>query len=185
MACSPLRQRLKIETAEIHERLHHHDQFAATANGSIDSAAFDDLMDRMGTFYAALDPIMVAACRHTGADRAGYFYRPRAPLFPRALQCAPRFARIDNLASLAGAAYVVDGAVLGGQIIGRAIAGRLEHPYWEWCAEVGAMVWRQARGLIEHADRDPYASDRAVASAKHMFQAFADHMSYAADEVAI
>lgn len=184
MAVLALRQRLRAETHAVHERLHQHELFAAIADGSIAAEDFDRLMARMGGFYAAFDPVMTAAnlhARHGGVD---YRYQMRRPLFHRTDTPPPVLPEIIDLATLAGAAYVVDGAVLGGQILQRAIAGRLEHPYWDWCASTGALVWRNARALIDTADTGASAADRAVDTANRVFQAFSDHMNMPREEAA-
>jgi len=177
MAVDDLRQRLRAETHAVHEHLHQHQFFAAIADGSIDARNFDRLMARMGGFYRALDPLMIAACGSAG--KGGYRYRPRAALFPRVEVGAPALPVIDDLAALAGSAYVVDGSVLGGQLLKRAIAGRLQHPYWDWCASDGPSVWRETRALIDSANGNAAAADRAVDTANAVFQAFSDHMDMA------
>lgn len=168
-----LRQKLREETHAVHERLHQHRHFAAIADGSIRSVDFDPLMARMGAFYAALDPLMTAASRDLG--QGAYRYQPRAVLFPSVEGAPPHFPRIDTLPAFAGAAYVVDGSVLGGQLLRRAISGRLCHPYWDWCAVAGPDVWRSTRALIDLADSCPDRDD-AVKTANAVFQVFSDHM---------
>lgn len=180
MTGEPLRQRLRIETYAVHERLHQHPQFAAIADGTIPARDFDRLMSRMGGFYAALDPLMVMASQ--GAGHGGYRYHPRVGMFPRTETTRPSLPAILDVAALAGAAYVVDGSVLGGQLLRRAINGRLQHPYWDWCADVGPSVWRSTRALIDRVEAGPN-SDRAVETANSVFNAFSDHMHMADDGV--
>jgi len=176
MSGEPLRQRLRLETHAVHERLHQHRHFAAIADG-IDAQEFQRLMSRMGGFYATLDPLMIAICGRAG--QGGYFYQPRTPLFPKVETGAPSLPVIDDLAAFAGAAYVVDGSVLGGQLLKRAIAGRLRHPYWDWCASDGPSVWRGTRALIDRVDGSATVADRAVDTANAGFQSFSDHMEMA------
>lgn len=182
MTGSSLRQRLRAETQAVHERLHRDDHFAAIADGSILAQDFDQLMARMGGFYRALDPIMMAVCHQTGQKAGGYAYHARAPMFTGCTG-TPDLPRIAGLGALAGAAYVVDGSVLGGQILRRAIAGRLSHPYWDWCAVAGASVWRATRALIDTADQAA-VGDEAVKAANAVFLAFSEHMNMSEAEVA-
>ena len=175
MTAPPLRQRLKAETSDVHERLHEHQDFAAIANGSILSQDFDRIMAHVGGFYAALDPAMMSASRKLGSKV--YQYRPGRPLFTQVVKQGGGIPTIDTLAALAGAAYVVDGAVLGGQILRRALSGRLSHPYWDWCANHGATVWREARMLIDLADTNEAAADHAVQTANAVFHEFERYVS--------
>ena len=177
-----LRHRLRVETADVHERLHQHRLFAAIADGNIGSDDFDRLMARMGGFYAALDPLMIVAGRK--AQPGTYTYRARTPMFSRVDGHAPILQRISDLASLAGAAYVVDGSVLGGQILRRAIAGRLTHPYWDWCATDGPSVWRETQKLIELVDTDACSANLAIKVANDVFNAFSVHMNLSCEETA-
>lgn len=168
---------------DVHERLHAHPGFAAIADGTIRAAEFHRLMGLMGSFYAAFDPLVSAASVQVG--RGIYCYQNRAPMFHTALGGAPDLPKIDDLSALAGAAYVVDGSVLGGQILRRAIASRLQHPYWEWCAREGASVWRCTRTLIDAADAGPEANGHAVHIANAVFSAFAGHMNMSMEEVTV
>lgn len=173
-----------METHVVHERLHRQRHFSAIADGTIAAEDFDWLMTRMGGFYAALDPMMTAACRRIGAGTGGYRYHARTPKFPNITGGVPALPEIGNLAALAGAAYTVDGAVLGGQLLRQSIAGRLDHPYWDWCATAGKTIWHDARALIDLADTDPGSVGCAIDVAKAVFSAFHDHMDAAPAEVA-
>lgn len=167
----------------MHEALHDHSHFAAMAEGRISAGAFDRVMARMGGFFAALDPVMDRACSRSGADAGAYVYRPRAGYFPDREGIAV-LPGIEGTAGLAGAAYVVDGAMLGGQVLRHAIAGRLAHPYWDWCARDGAGIWRETQALIARADTGPAPADTAVRTAKAVFEAFAAHMDMSRTEAA-
>lgn len=180
-----LRHRLRIETNEVHELLHRHPYFSAIADGTIESQKFDQLMALMGGFYATLDPLMTQACRHLGSDAGQYRYRARVPYFSIRSRDAPALPEIRGLAALAGAAYVVDGAVLGGQVLRKAIAGRLVHPYWDWCAEDGRSVWSGTQALIDLADAEQASSDKAIEVAIAVFQAFSGHMEMSTEEAPV
>lgn len=182
MTAKGLRHRLKRETMDVHLRLHDHGYFAAMAAGTISTTDFQRLMRRMGSFYAALDPLMAAACAKTGAGV--YHYRHRGPMFGDIEDPGPGLLAIDDLAALTGAAYVVDGSVMGAQLLRRAILGRLQHPYWDWCAAHGAAIWHETRALIAFAESCDVNQDRTVQFANAVFAAFEDHMQMAGREVA-
>lgn len=170
MTSHALRYRLKIETADVHERLHDQSDFAAIAGGTILERDFKRVMARIGGFYAVFDPKMERGSQSAGPNV--YAYQARGPLFAHVETSDLDLPDVDTLPALAGAAYVMDGAVLGGQILRRAISDRLTHPYWDWCAEKGAAVWRDARALIDLADTDSEAADHAIDVAKAVFRAF-------------
>lgn len=172
MRSQSLRDVLAAETRDVHERLHRHPDFAALEAGTIGRSDYACLMARMGGFYSALDRTVLLACKHLKGDLAGYRYRQRGPLFAERASHGAILPQLGSLPALAGAIYVADGAVLGGQILARSAGPGRAHAYWEWCAEQGASVWHQARGLIDRADRGPEARSVAVASAISVFRAF-------------
>lgn len=150
--------------------------------GQIDANDHECLMSRMGGFYAALDPLIAAACESMGDDIAGYRYRPRLGLFPSRSRRPVLIPAVDTPAALAGAIYVVDGAVLGGQVLARAFGDRSLHPYWHWCCQNGPSVWRAAKALIDHLDTDAKARAAATRTALDMFDAFAGAVDMTAEK---
>lgn len=153
--------------------LHGHPDFAAIEAGQIDMDVHARLMAKMGAFYASLDPVIGSACGALGDDIAGYRYRPRLDLFPAKSDRRIPIPKIATPGALAGAIYVVDGAVLGGQVLARALGDRPLHPYWTWCCQNGASVWRAAQTLIDHVDTDQRARDTATRAALDVFGSFA------------
>lgn len=175
-----LRHHLRIGTREVHEALHASRGFYALSEATITPHAFQTLMSGMGQFYQALDGPMIQACARHKGKIGGYQYRPRAKLF--AVQQAKSIVLpgINGPAALAGAAYVVDGAVLGGKILGSGPLTFARHPYWDWCARDGSKIWRSACALLDHLDRDGINHAEVLSSATAVFEAFgkamADHM---------
>lgn len=139
-------------------------------SGSISAGRFAVLMRQMGGFYAMLDPVMVSASERLAPD--GYRYRTRASHFSSRNPAPIRPPRVETLPALAGAAYVVDGAVMGGQIIARALPKDLQHPYWTWCTRDGPTQWRSVLGLIAAVDSSERAAQEAVDTALATFEAF-------------
>ena len=171
-----LRLELRDATGEVHETLHHLPDFAALAEGRLSRDGHARLMQRMGGFYGMLDPLMIMASR--GAEP--YAYRPRAALFPGHGTGAVALPSLRSIEALAGAAYVVDGSVLGGQVLSRASAHAGSHPYWQWCCAHGATVWREALALIDRVDTGHEARQRAITAARDVFDAFHVWMAPAA-----
>ena len=172
MARPKFRSHLMDATRCVHERLHAERRFAALQAGNIDNADYDDLMAAMGGFYTAFDTYLLAASDRLIATSHDYVYRPRAHLFPRVAAIECNLPYLATPAALAGAVYVVDGAVLGGQMLGRLIQPYQRHPYWDWCASTGAVVWHAARALMSRVDTDAEARHRGAEAAFGVFTAF-------------
>lgn len=183
-----LRAELRRGTAQVHEALHSHPWFAELAEGRLSAATYQALMQRLFGFYRAFDPMMCAAAETLG-DRVGeYRYVPRAQMLRRAAGAtAPdrrvALPRIGGLAAFCGAAYVVDGAVLGGAILGRALPRNADRTYWDWCSREGPGIWRANHQLLRDAETDASRQD-AMSSALATFAAFAAWVDPAPDEVA-
>lgn len=172
-----LRLRLQTATRDVHQMLHRAPAFAALAEGNISRRKFNLVMSRMGGFYAALDKVMADGCRQFEAALGEYRYVPRAAFFETPVSESPDLAAPESAASLAGMAYVTDGATLGGKILGRAIGGDPVHPYFEFCSTKGSAIWRRTLALLEHVDRDGKARADAVHAALTTFEAFASHVT--------
>ena len=191
----PLRLLLRDQTREVHEALHRLPDFALLAESRIGRADYGRLLLRLHGFYAAIDPALDrAASRHAGvAGLRGHAHR--APALARdlaALDLQPARPATPTLpdpatpAALAGALYVLDGALIGGATLARA-AGRLDWPaptaFWEWCQAEGPVLWRRTLALIDGVDDGAASRAAAVATATALFQAFGEFMA-PADESA-
>lgn len=176
MAQRTLRHHLRETTREVHEELHALQGFHALSVASITREEFRWLMAGMGHFYKALDGRMITACRAHSGSIAGYQYHCRAPLFSEGTTREIELPKITGPATLAGAAYVVDGAVLGGRILGAGPLSFARHPYWDWCASEGPKVWRGACSLLDHLERAGTEHAAVVQGAQAMFEAFRDAM---------
>ena len=180
----PLRVLLRDETRAIHEALHQLPAFRRLARSAISRAEYAALLQRMESFYAALDPVLLAACRHHASGAADADHAPRAPLLALDLarlgrrpvrDPAPALPKLSDAAAVAGALYVVDGALLGGATLAGAVR-RLDWPapsgFWGWCQAEGPPIWRRTLKLIERADRGPASRAAALAAAAGTFAAF-------------
>lgn len=172
MRKQPLRQLLRQETDAVHQHLHARIDFASLQDGTICQYDYDNMMARLGGFYSALDPQIFRAVEQIGAAVGPYRYQPRSPMFPQKsrIKASPHLKY--SLPALAGAAYVIDGSVLGGRVLGISEPSGEKHPYWAWCAREGSAVWRGALALIDLADTGPSARAAAVDAARELFNCF-------------
>lgn len=185
----PLRLLLRTETRAVHERLHHLPDFAALAEARIARPAYGRLLLGLHGFYAALDPVLANACGRFAGATGGAEHLPRAPalecdLAALGLDAAPadhaRLPRPESAAALAGALYVVDGALIGGTVLARA-AGRVDWPapasFWRWCEAEGPGLWRRTLGLLDRLDGAAENRVAALAMATALFRSVGEHVT--------
>ena len=184
-----LRLTLRAATDAQHQGLHAHPLLARLADGTITQAQNTQAIARMAAFYRSADPVLAAACARFRTGLGGYRYYPRAhrldPDRPANRTGAqdpvgtPGVPDPAGLPELAGALYVVDGALIGGRVLARSAhqagltAGRA---HWDWCARQGPAIWRTTLALLERIGSGPDTMDRACASAHAWFAAFGRSM---------
>ncbi|MFY9657403.1 MAG: biliverdin-producing heme oxygenase [Methylocystis sp.] len=178
-----VRDRLRRETAEIHERLHRHSGLGAAARGSITPWDYAQLLARLFGFHRAyesvlsetaceeaIDPCFYAVARSEslaldlaalGLDRAAI---ARLPL------CAT-IARPSNAAELLGARYVVEGSALGSQLIARALEPSFGENRRFFLSQPG-NAWRVLTDLLETLAGNPPAIEAAAGAARAIFLNF-------------
>lgn len=165
--------------------LHEAPDFTGLADGTITNGRFQAVMSRMGEFLAALDVIMIRGCQQFAQPLAGYQYHPRRPYFERLGSDRPNLPIPTCAASLAGMAYVADGATLGGSLLERTSALARTHPYFEFCANRGPTIWRETNALLARVDRGPEARIKATQAAMVTFDAFASHVAPDIEEATV
>lgn len=79
--------------------------------------------------------------------------------------------RIDDVATLAGMLYVIEGSRLGGRLLARQVAADLPTDYLD--ADQGKGSWRNLLDMLEAILSDPAMTDRAIVSACQTFARFA------------
>ncbi|MEM7507847.1 MAG: biliverdin-producing heme oxygenase [Pseudomonadota bacterium] len=183
-----MRTHLRTGTAEIHEALHAHPWFAALAEGTLSPARYHVLMERLFGFYSSLDPVLLNAEKALRPQIGTYCYAPRTPVLRGATHgLAPGLAvpmpEVEDLAAFCGATYVVDGAVLGGAILARAMPPGADATYWTWCRIKGPAIWRAICQLLREVEGDVNPSD-ALDTAIATFAAFESWMDPAPHEAA-
>ncbi len=120
-----LRDSLRAETHDVHERLHRHRGLAAVQSGMIDRRAYTALLGRLYGFYRPFE-----TADQIALDRTGWLESDLAALGVDSLTCAalPRCAALPSGPSCEyrlGARYVVEGSALGGRSLGRQLDGLL------------------------------------------------------------
>jgi len=178
-----VRDRLRRETAEIHERLHRHSGLGAAARGSITAEDYARLLARLFGFHRAYENVLVEmACNEAidpsfppvgrseslaldlaalGLDRAAI---ARLPL-------CTTIARPSNAAELLGARYVVEGSALGGQLIARALEPSFGDNRRFFLSQPG-NAWRALTELMETLAGNPPAMEAAAGTARAIFLDF-------------
>lgn len=173
MTAGKLRERLRTETADRHAALERTLDLPASLDGPARATA---LLSRFAGFYRTLEPALdralgaaIMAGRHRRADlehdlAALGVVPARRDGIPR----APDTGAFTTAGSALGALYVIEGARLGTQLIGRALAARDWLPPGGlrfWAAAGDPARWRSLLALLEDAD-DP---DAVVAGAALCF----------------
>ena len=181
------RAALRAATEATHLALHAHPRFAGLVEGTASRAAHIALLNSLWRFYARADAEIADAPVYAAAE--GYRYRPRSPALEAAgaragvPAQAPLLPVIAGLPELAGIAYVLDGALMGGAVIEAALRRQgldiAERSFWLWCREEGPAAWAEARALIARADALSAGRAGMVAAAVASFAAFADNLDTA------
>jgi heme oxygenase len=115
------RATLRAATDDVHERMHAHPGYRALASGGIQTDDYRRLLARSYGFYL---PIEVQLTR--GRDRSRRLETDLMALgmTPGSIEALPfciALPPLDSLPKVLGAAYVVEGAALGGLVLARAL----------------------------------------------------------------
>ena len=180
---SPLRQQLKRETADLHQRLD-------TQLGLLDPELSIDRYRRvLEAFYGFYSPVEVGLARLAAdAPALGFPLRARSELIERDLVALglsrrevdelPRcteLPRLSCLEDLAGCLYVLEGACLGGQIIGPVLHQRFRMAqgngvsFFVGDAEGTRARWILVISCLEGLVRSGARTEEIVASARASF----------------
>lgn len=181
---------LREATRPEHASLDAHPAFASLMDGRLDVDGFGRLMALFHAFYDRNDPVISEACWLHKLHRAGFEYAPRAAILRRDLaslcfepmQPVPlddlTLPALASPAAACGTLYVVEGSMLGGAVLGRAVESLFSsgqtggRSYWRWCIEAGAKRWAMTCGAIESLAVDEAARTEMILSARAAFRAF-------------
>lgn len=185
-----LRNILKAETDEAHQRLHEQRSFAALADGTIDLPAYIRLLQRLHDFYLPLDHAISVALEDR--DAADFDYVRRSDLLALDLDCFGqntarsiwRGARsVVTPTTVGGVLYVVEGAVLGGAQLDRmarkllgdqSAAGR---GYWAWCRTEGPRRWTLMLKYLDGLSGKGASVDDLIHGARATFAGLGDWLA--------
>jgi len=187
LGISPVRERLKRETADVHRRL---EAELGLLDPNLSLARYRQILELFFGFYAPLEGGME---RLASAGLAvGFPLRDRTGLIEsdllsiglsrREVAGLPRccaLPRLSSSAELAGCLYVIEGACLGGQFIAPVLRERLGvaassgASFFIGDAQGTAARWSLFLAWLEGLERDGAVTDEIVTSARATFVAFA------------
>lgn len=184
-----MRGRLRVATAEAHERMHGHPGFAAAASGEITPSAYRDLLTRLYGFQAPFEAAAERAPREL-RDAIDMAARAKTTLIAADLAALGFAGRLEDLprcetlpewgdeAEWLGALYVTEGSTLGGAQIAKALA-RSPHPetrearrFFLAYGEKRGQMWRSLLDRLETLADDEAADSRSRLAAATTFAAF-------------
>lgn len=164
-----VRDVLRTQTRDRHERLHEHHAFVGLFNQSLTIPEYRDLLWYFHGFYKTLDQAVVRTACQMGAPYGEYSYDERAGYLAqdllsfgvaqRALDDAPGCASLEKLVmseTLGGVLYVVEGSTLGAASIDRAaqkLLGRNDSSgrrFWAWSRAGNAQRWARTNRYLDH-----------------------------------
>ncbi len=180
LAPASLLDALRRDTADDHQSL---EDGLDLLSPPLDQSRFASLLERFYGFHAAFEPAALACPRWGGMMSArGKLQRLTADLIGlgrsrEQIAALPHCADASDLArtpeGLLGALYVMEGSVLGGQVISRALAATSWAPvdgfgyFRPYGAEAGVM-WRGFKTAAEAASH-PERDVLTVAAARRTF----------------
>lgn len=188
----PVRDALRLQTNEAHQRLHRHSCFLRLSEGTLCLSEYRRLVLRLHGFYAPLDQAIGRVAAGAISARIPYSYANRSNILAqdladlgfndRAVKKNQRCMQIFDLvtpASLGGVLYVVEGATLGGTGIDRAVhklLGQEEtdgRQFWAWCRAVNKQRWSMTTSYLEHLNSEGVPFEDIANGARDTFQLLA------------
>ncbi len=177
LASTELRDALRVATADVHERLHHHVGFAAVQSRSIDHGAYTALLSRLYGFYRPFE-----AATQLSPERTRWLEIDLADLgvSPEVREELPRctFPHLFSADHILGARYVVEGSALGGRGMARQLdallgpgvtAGR---QFFSGHGAATGAVWREYLALLAEVPCSALRRTAIIAGANATFATF-------------
>jgi len=191
-----MRDALRVQTKDVHEKLHHHGHFVALFKGTSSLRQYRDLLERFHGFYTPLEHAIERTLATDPDLRGGFTYAKRAHLLEQdliALGCRPddikAGPRCDGLSkivspkTLGGVLYVIEGSTLGATQIDRAAQKLLDHDttrgrqFWAWCRANNKQRWFMTLQYLDHLEAQHVPTFAVVDGATQTFQALADWLA--------
>lgn len=174
-SCATMHQRLRSATQALHERVEQQVDLTTT---HATRERYVWFLSKLLGFHHSFEPLALAAVRANGCDAV----IAKAPLLAADLTLlgapqptsAPE-AELPSLVHALGAAYVLEGATLGGRVLCRSLAAQ------EWFAAIGVhhylsafertsgAGWNKFMLVVENYAQDERTSAAVVDGAIHTF----------------
>jgi heme oxygenase len=171
------RATLRAATDDVHKRMHAHSGYRALASGGIQADDYRRLLARSYGFYL---PIEVQLTRGRGRSRRLEADLMALGMTPEDIDALPRcipLAPLDSVPKALGAAYVVEGAALGGLALARALISNsvdVAPPaaFLLGDGENGGRRWQDFIAELEEDLSGMVELEAAVRSARDTFETF-------------
>ena len=175
---------LRLATAAAHRRLEELPRIARLFADDYRQAELAELLAIMLAIHRPLERALAQGC-----DLDAFGYRSRSPLleadlvvlaWPDAITEVPFAPPVssDGAATGLGVAYVIEGAMLGGQVIRKRLVEHFGHSILAACAfyspygEQAGEQWRRFRNELDARLTSPAAIDACAAAALFTFEHF-------------
>ncbi len=189
-----IRDRLRRQTHDAHEKLHDHSSFRALFKETLERDQYRDLMQLFHGFYVPLDQAIQRAITElsgkkdpvfTYAQRATYLNQDLVDLGVdlKTIANGARCTRLFDVVTpktLGGVLYVIEGSTLGAAPIDRA-AQKLLSPertngrrFWAWCRSQNKQRWAMTTSFLAEHDTSAASLDALGTGAQQTFETLAD-----------
>lgn len=178
-ACAvSLRERLKLATTTVHERLHRHPGFAAVASGGVALDDYRALLGRLYGFHAPFETSLGEPPQRTRRLESDLAVLGLDEERIRALPLCGFIPPTGTSSRRLGALYVIEGSALGGLVLARGLDGLLGRGATEGRAffmgegRGARRAWSTFLHQLSMLDGDPAAEAEAIDAARETFAAF-------------
>jgi len=176
------RATLRAATDDVHERMHAHSGYRALASGGIQAEAYRRLLARSYGFYLPIEAQLSRGRDRSCRLETDLMALGMAPAAIDALPLCIALSPLDSRPKALGAAYVVEGAALGGRMLARALisnAAGVAPPaaFLLGDGENGGRRWRDFIAELEEELSGSGELEAAAQSARATFATFETWMA--------
>jgi heme oxygenase (biliverdin-IX-beta and delta-forming) len=176
------RATLRAATDDVHERMHAHSGYRALASGGMQTDAYRRLLARSYGFYLPIEGKLSRGRDRSCRLQADLLALGMTPAAIDALPICIALSPLDSRPKALGAAYVVEGAALGGQVLARGLisnAASLALPatFLLGDGENGGRRWRDFIAELEEELSGSGELEAAAQSARATFATFETWMA--------